>query len=112
MRFTESDQPSLPSTPPDLTTAAVAGPSSIGLDGLPHSNGHSQATSNGHGFSSNGLSNGSSGVANGNGVVQKHGKNPIARVDLPGTLLYEDSNVDREEFVRLVLQSLRDVGYT
>ena len=35
----------------------------------------------------------------------------IARVTLPGTKLYEDSVVEREEFVRLVIQSLRDVGY-
>ncbi|KAI5121012.1 hypothetical protein M0805_005958 [Coniferiporia weirii] len=33
------------------------------------------------------------------------------RVDLPGTRLFEDSYIDREEFVRLVIQSLRDVGY-
>ncbi|KAF8590071.1 WD40 repeat-like protein [Ramaria rubella] len=37
---------------------------------------------------------------------------PVARVHLPGTALYEGSHVDREEFVRLVIQSLRDVGYT
>ena len=36
----------------------------------------------------------------------------VARVTLPGTALYEGSHVDREEFVRLVIQSLRDVGYT
>lgn len=35
----------------------------------------------------------------------------IARVSLPGSTLYDDSYVDREEFVRLVIQSLRDVGY-
>lgn len=40
----------------------------------------------------------------------KHGKS-IARVNLPGTTLYDDSYVDREEFIRLVIQSLRDVGY-
>lgn len=55
--------------------------------------------------------NGASGSGLGNGVVTKHGKSPVARVNLPGTKLYEDSDVDREEFFRLVIQSLRDVGY-
>ena len=45
----------------------------------------------------------------GNGVL-KHAKT-IARVYPPGTTLYDDSLIDREEFVRLVIQSLRDVGY-
>ncbi|KIJ69067.1 hypothetical protein HYDPIDRAFT_172550 [Hydnomerulius pinastri MD-312] len=45
----------------------------------------------------------------GNGI-SKHSSS-IARVSLPGTTLYEDPYVDREEFVRLVIQSLRDVGY-
>lgn len=35
----------------------------------------------------------------------------IQRVNLPGTRLYDDSCIDREEFIRLVVQSLRDVGY-
>jgi hypothetical protein len=35
----------------------------------------------------------------------------IRRVSLPGTTLYDDSFIDREEFVRLVIQSLKDVGY-
>lgn len=35
----------------------------------------------------------------------------ISRVSLPGSTLYDDSHVDREEFIRLVIQSLRDVGY-
>ncbi|KAE9409438.1 WD40 repeat-like protein [Gymnopus androsaceus JB14] len=56
-------------------------------------------------------------LANGNGVGPSgsngvmNGKGALARVNLPGHLLYEGSNVDREEFVRLLLQSLRDVGY-
>lgn len=44
----------------------------------------------------------------GNGI-SKHSS--IARVSLPGSTLYEDPYVDRQEFVRLVIQSLRDVGY-
>ena len=35
----------------------------------------------------------------------------IQRVNLPGTRLYDDSCIDREEFIRLVIQSLKDVGY-
>ncbi|KAL0577932.1 hypothetical protein V5O48_004039 [Marasmius crinis-equi] len=66
-------------------------------------------------FSSNGFDGGSglAGSSNSNGL-QKHGKGPaVARVSLPGDLLYEDSElgVSREEFVRLLLQGLRDVGY-
>lgn len=33
------------------------------------------------------------------------------RVTLPGTHLFEGSNIDREEFIRVVVQSLRDIGY-
>ena len=59
------------------------------------------------------MPNGSSSIHNpavlGNGVL-KHAKT-IARVYPPGTTLYDDSLIDREEFVRLVIQSLRDVGY-
>lgn len=36
---------------------------------------------------------------------------PIARVNPPGTTLYPGSATNREEFVRLVIQTLRDVGY-
>jgi hypothetical protein len=39
------------------------------------------------------------------------GTSTVARVSLPGTRLYPDSYIDREEFIRLVVQSLRDVGY-
>ncbi|PVF98849.1 WD40 repeat-like protein [Serendipita vermifera] len=35
----------------------------------------------------------------------------ITRVNPPGKSLYPDSSIDREEFVRLVLQALKDVGY-
>ncbi|KAF9514475.1 hypothetical protein BS47DRAFT_1295012 [Hydnum rufescens UP504] len=35
----------------------------------------------------------------------------VARVHPPGTTMYKDSNIHRDEYVRLVLQSLRDVGY-
>lgn len=74
--------------------------------------------------STNNLSNGHNGVvkgngysafANGNGKVGAvdglKQKRSVSRVSLPGTTLYDDSYVDREEFVRLVIQSLRDVGY-
>ncbi|KIK59591.1 hypothetical protein GYMLUDRAFT_169351 [Collybiopsis luxurians FD-317 M1] len=64
---------------------------------------------NGNGFVSFTNGNGASGASGSNG---KHGRGALARVNLPGHLLYDDSNVDREEFVRILLQSLRDVGYT
>ena len=75
------------------------------------------------------LANGHNGVVKGNGFIapftngngkaaaatdgHRAGKQSqaVARVSLPGTTLYDDSYVDREEFVRLVIQSLRDVGY-
>ncbi|RDB21395.1 WD repeat-containing protein 26 [Hypsizygus marmoreus] len=107
MRLTDSDQDSNLSASPDFP--AHAGPSTAGLD---HANGHT----NGNGFTSSSSTNGftapvTNGVGSmaGNGVL-KHGKS-IARVNVAGTKLYDDSFVDREEFVRLVIQSLRDVGY-
>lgn len=106
MRLPESDQESQLSISPDFTTPAMAGPSSQGLDGPTlTTNGHtlpSLSPTNGH-SATNGVS------ANG---VQKHGKGVVPRVHIPGTLLHDDMTIDREEFVRLVVQSLRDVGYT
>ncbi|KAF8077731.1 WD40 repeat-like protein [Lyophyllum atratum] len=105
MRFTDSDHDSTLSASPDFT--AHAGPSSAGLD---HTNGHT----NGNGFASstNGFAatNGNGASCTSGGTASKHGK-AIAKLNLPGTTLYDDSYVDREEFVRLVIQSLRDVGY-
>lgn len=48
-----------------------------------------------------------------NGITKKLDKatSTVAKVSLPGTTLFDDNYVDREEFVRLVIQSLRDVGY-
>jgi hypothetical protein len=71
--------------------APVAGPSS--------SNGHAK---NGHGPLGNGSSRPS-----GSG----HSRPAVHKVSLLGASLYEDSYVDREEYVRLVIQSLRDIGY-
>lgn len=62
--------------------------------------------SNGH------TTNGVSGPPLTNGALKHATKSSPSRVNLPGTTLYEDSNIDREEFIRLVIQSLRDVGYT
>ncbi|KDR73582.1 hypothetical protein GALMADRAFT_620676 [Galerina marginata CBS 339.88] len=103
MRLSDSDHESSLSVTPDLS--ALAGPSSLGgaFDGLVATNGHT----NGFVPVANGTSG--TGAVMGNGVA-KHGK-AIAKVTLPGTTLYDDSFVDREEFVRLVIQSLRDVGY-
>ena len=104
-KLSESDRDSLLSVSPDNLNA-LAGPSCApAFEGV-------VATTNGH---TNGFTpvttNGTlgAGVVMGNGV-QKHGK-LVAKVNLPGTTLYDDSFVDRQEFVRLVIQSLRDVGY-
>ena len=106
MRIPESDQESAHSV--SLDSAPHAGPSSLGLDAPGPLNGHT----NGNGFTlppTNGFTNGAGAIGNG---VQKHAKS-LAKVSLPGTALYADgSYVNREEFVRLVAQSLRDVGYT
>jgi WD repeat-containing protein 26 len=109
MRLADSDQDSQLSASPDFS--AHAGPSTLGLDRLGPSNGHTNGTSlpPTNGFASS-MTNGSMGGHTGNSVVKQHGK-AIAKVNLPGTTLYDDSYVDREEFVRLVIQSLRDVGY-
>jgi WD repeat-containing protein 26 len=77
---------------------------------MTHTNGHvangDSTVTNGattNGVTTNGAAAGSSRrVARGGSVKA---------VMLPGTTLYEDSPIDREEFVRLVIQSLRDVGY-
>ncbi|KAJ7157017.1 WD40 repeat-like protein [Mycena crocata] len=112
MRFPDSEQ----ATDSVASQDAVAGPSSLGLDHPGPSNGHT----NGHGFAA--VTNGAP-LANaaGNGVQKHNGHSKqssaashalsVARVTLPGSTLYDDSDVDREEFVRLVIQSLRDVGY-
>lgn len=100
MRLSQSDGNSILSASPDV--AVEAGPSSSnGYDGVVATNGHT----NGHTHSA--FTNGSS---SGAGSGPRHGKG-IARVNLPGSTISEDSSIDREEFVRLVIQSLRDVGY-
>ncbi|KAI6150688.1 WD40 repeat-like protein [Pisolithus tinctorius] len=103
MHVSPSDQSPGPSV--SIDSASEAGPSSLLLDKLGRSNG----LTNGNSFTAS-MTNGSTKCSlMGNGVP-KHSS--IARVSLPGTTLYEDPHVDREEFVRLVIQSLRDVGYT
>ncbi|KAF7295397.1 WD-domain-containing protein [Mycena indigotica] len=98
MRFPEQ-----PATPPQT----VAGPSSLGLDHPLPTNGVAHA----NGFTNGATSNGAQ-KSNGHSKQSSAAARSIARVALPGTSLYpDDSNVDREEFVRLVIQSLRDVGY-
>ncbi|KAH7910762.1 WD40 repeat-like protein [Hygrophoropsis aurantiaca] len=103
MRLPEATNNSVVSALSDYSSEA--GPSCLSLDKPGSSNGHTKGTN----FAL--MSNGSNGVpsTNGNGI-QKHSSS-ITRVSLPGTSLYDDSFVDREEFVRLVIQSLRDVGY-
>ena len=60
----------------------------------PKANGH---LANGHGNPMNGSS--------------KYSRSPVARVEFPGSTIYDDSYIDREEYIRLVIQSLRDIGY-
>ncbi|KAG2147191.1 WD40 repeat-like protein [Suillus cothurnatus] len=105
MRIPESDNHSNLSSSYD--SVSDAGPSCVVLDKTSHSNGINKE--NGHSASvSNGTnSNGSPTMGNG---LTKH-ISSIPRVSLPGTTLYDDPYLDREEFVRLVIQSLRDVGY-
>ncbi|KAF4576667.1 hypothetical protein EYR40_000914 [Pleurotus pulmonarius] len=108
MMLQDFDQDSIHSGSPDLN--GLAGPSSMGAGG---SAGLAKnGITNGNGHSAVPATNGSSGFGNGvgNGIAKReHGS--ISKVSLPGTTLYDDSTVDREEFVRLVIQSLRDVGY-
>ncbi|KAF9792158.1 WD40 repeat-like protein [Thelephora terrestris] len=111
----QSDQASSSSTSLAAPSNSLAG-SSTPIQGSNsfNSNGHSNGTGPTTNGFSNGLTNGT-GPSNStpgslkNGVI-KHNKN-VAHVSLPGRKLFSDSNVDREEFVRLVVQSLRDVGY-
>jgi len=72
----------------------------------PVKNGHLKALSNG---STNGSTNGS-GSPRTEGSSARHSN--IPRVNPPGVLLYPDSETKRKEYVRLVLQSLKDIGYT
>ncbi|TDL25023.1 WD40 repeat-like protein [Rickenella mellea] len=114
MRFPDNtDQDSALSV--SLDFEPEAGPSSVALNNdlsAAVSNGNGHAVSNGHGgpLFSNGASSSTNGKLTAAGYASK-GSHAISRVSLPGTKLYEDSHVDREEFVRLVIQSLRDVGY-
>ncbi|KZT71398.1 WD40 repeat-like protein [Daedalea quercina L-15889] len=107
MRLTEPDQESAVSV--QLDTVPEAGPSSAAGS----SNGHNGTAPKHNGYS-NSFANGSSKTTATDGT--RGGKpekrsTSITRVSLPGATLYDDSYVDREEFVRLVIQSLRDVGY-
>ncbi|KAI0273432.1 WD40 repeat-like protein [Gloeopeniophorella convolvens] len=88
MRLPQRDYESNP-TSPDLHPQA----SSSSVSPLPKANGHV----NGHGSPVNGSS--------------KRARTPLTRVELPGSTIYDDSYIDREEYIRLVIQSLRDIGY-
>ncbi|TCD66196.1 hypothetical protein EIP91_001690 [Steccherinum ochraceum] len=106
MRLKESDNDSALSV--SLDSAPEAGPSTA----TSMTNGHNGTTKT-NGFSApytNGTSKSRSPDAM-DGRVAEKARMAISRVSLPGSTLYDDSYVDREEFVRLVIQSLRDVGY-
>lgn len=70
-----------------------------------------------NGFSYTSPTNGVSSPINSNGVKKSAGAlksleaSGPSRVTLPGTHLFEGSSIDREEFIRVVVQSLRDIGY-
>ena len=104
LKLTDSDLGLPLSASSDLSVHA--GPSSLASG----SSGEFVVT-NGHTNGFKGMTNGKSGMgaAFTNGV-QKHSSS-VTKVTLPGTALYDNSPVDREEFVRLVIQSLRDIGY-
>ncbi|KAI0780438.1 WD40 repeat-like protein [Trametes elegans] len=109
MRLTESDRDSALSV--SLDSAPEAGPS---FPAGP-SNGHNGvAATKSNGFASPYTNGSSKAPAHGDvdgHAAERHRPSSVARVSLPGRTLYDDSYVDREEFVRLVIQSLRDVGY-
>ena len=87
MRPPEREYESNPTSPHTLTRSPSLSPS-------PKANGH---ITNGHGSPMNGST--------------KRSRSPVARVELPGATIYDDSYIDREEYIRLVIQSLRDIGY-
>ncbi|KAI0819085.1 WD40 repeat-like protein [Irpex lacteus] len=102
MRLPENDSESTLSVA--LADLPEAGPSST--NNL--SNGHNGVVKgNGHSTFTNG--NGKTGGVD--GLKAEKQRMSVSRVSLPGTTLYDDSYVDREEFIRLTIQSLRDVGY-
>lgn len=105
MRIPESDNSSSLSSSYDCVPEA--GPSCVILDKAGHSNGINKENGYSTTVSNGTTSNGSSAMGNG---LAKHNSS-ITRVSLPGTTLYDDPYLDREEFVRLIIQSLRDVGY-
>ncbi|KAF9265565.1 WD40 repeat-like protein [Marasmius fiardii PR-910] len=103
MKLTDSEQDYSLSNSSD-PGSAIAGPSKpFGMSETTTSNGH---YSNGKSYLSKG--SGSTSALGGAGTSTN-----VTRVDLPGDSLYPDSNVhvSRQEFVRLLLQGLRDVGY-
>ncbi|KAI0086137.1 WD40 repeat-like protein [Irpex rosettiformis] len=102
MRLPENDSESALSV--TLADVSEAGPSttsnlSNGYNGVVKENGYSAYT------------NGNGKMGGVDGLKAEKQKMSVSRVSLPGTTLYDDSYVDREEFIRLVIQSLRDVGY-
>lgn len=107
MRLTEPDEESGRSVQVD--PMPEAGPSSL----VGSSNGYNGTGAKHNGYApsyTNGSSKTTAADATRAGRPDKQAVS-IARVSLPGSTLYDDSYVDREEFVRLVIQSLRDVGY-
>ncbi|TRM62529.1 WD40-repeat-containing domain protein [Schizophyllum amplum] len=97
MRLPEHDSTDSLSASPD--SAATLGPAGVS-NGAGPSNGLKKGLA----------TNGATALAGNGAAVAKRGK-LVARVDLQGKPLYSGSYVDREEYIRLVVQSLRDAGY-
>lgn len=99
MRLPETEESAIESD-----AAPTAGPSSIGLDGPKVMNGHM----NGNGSVYHSMKGSS--IPSPNGKPRR--KPTVEEVVLPGTSFYtDDPSVNREHVVRLMIQSLRDVGY-
>jgi WD repeat-containing protein 26 len=107
MRSIDSDQDSNISVSPDYSSEA--GPSSSSFNFTKATANGNSRTATTNGFGSSATNGFHSSATNGASKLAK----AIARVELPGTFLYDDETfIDREEYIRLVIQSLRDVGYT
>jgi hypothetical protein len=85
---------------PDSDANSLIEPEFLDGPGLSTTNGHS------HTSPTNGFTNGHSKQA-----AQQVAVPSTSKITLPGDMLHDHSSVSREEFVRLVIQSLRDVGY-
>jgi hypothetical protein len=118
-----SQQQELATGPSSSSSSSTSTSFTASTSSLPSSSGPSftngNGVTNGHNNTPTAVNGGAVAIGaaalngvNGNTSAVAHGKRPaVRRVDLPGRKLYDDSMIDREEYVRLLIQSLRDVGY-